>query len=104
VNETDILPNDKAPTTELERGTGIRALGKAATEKGNPSRFFVRVTSFRRRLLDEDNICEKYIVDCCRYAGIIPSDAPAQTSISSCQTKVGKKEDERTLVEVWEMS
>jgi hypothetical protein len=70
---------------------------------GYSGRFLVRVTSFRRRLLDEDNLAEKYHVDCCRYAGLLASDAPDKTSIQVCQVKVRTKEEEMTVVEIEEM-
>lgn len=75
-------------------------LATAQVEKGNPGRVSVVVTSYRRRLLDEDNLCEKFHVDCCRYAGILSSDAPDKTSIQVRQVKVKTKEEERTEIEI----
>lgn len=60
----------------------------------------MRVTSYRVRLLDEDNLCEKFHVDCCRYAGILPSDAPDKAHIVVTQKKVAKKAEQKTLVEI----
>ena len=77
---------------------GPLAKGKAQTT--NTGRFLVRVTSFRRRLLDEDNLCEKYFVDCCRYAGLLPADSPDQCKIETTQEKVSLKEEERTVITI----
>jgi len=63
----------------------------------------VIVTSFRRRLLDEDNLAVKWHVDALRYAGIIPDDAPEKVSIKARQEKVSLKEDERTEIEITEI-
>jgi hypothetical protein len=61
------------------------------------------VTSLRRRLIDEDNLCEKYVVDCCRYAGLLPGDGPGTTEIKVRQKKVGSEAEECTVVEIFEI-
>lgn len=66
-------------------------------------RFLVRVTSQRKRLLDEDNLCEKYHVDLCRYAGAIPDDAPDKLKIEVAQSKCGKNEPEQTVIEIFQI-
>ena len=73
-------------------------LAAGATQEIHPGRFLVRVTSFRRRLLDEDNLCEKYVVDCCRYAGLLPADDAGAAKIEVSQIQVRRKEEERTEV------
>jgi len=88
----------KSPVVECPVGDG--ALGPRQGEGSDSKRLLVRVTSFRCRLLDEDNLAIKYHVDCCRYAGIIPGDAPGQAKIEACQRKVKTKAEEGTLVEV----
>lgn len=60
----------------------------------------VRVTSVRSRLIDEDNLCEKYHVDLCRYAGIIPDDAPGVCRIETTQRKAAKGEAQHSIIEV----
>lgn len=86
----------------LERDPWHGAMDAHEAQRGNPVRFLVRVTSFRRRLLDEDNLCEKYVVDCCRYSGLLPGDAPETTRIEVCQQKVSGEKDERTEVVITE--
>lgn len=88
------------PRPVVERSAGVGTLGPKKTKAVDPRKFLVRVTSFRRRLLDIDNLCEKFHVDCCRYAGILPSDAPGQTKIEVSQQKVASKEEERTEIEI----
>ena len=63
----------------------------------------MRVTSIRKRLADEDGLCEKYFVDLCRYAGIIPDDAPGVCKIQTGQRKAEKGEEEHTLIEIFNL-
>lgn len=94
--------SDVAPVRpKLERHAAASAVGKKKPQAGDSRRFLVRVTSFRRRLIDEDNLCEKYVVDCCRHTGLLPGDGPAETKIEVCQVKAGKEETERTLIEIF---
>lgn len=86
---------------KLERRARHAALGAAKAKGGDPGRFLVRVTSVRRRLIDDDNLCEKFVVDCCRYAGLIPGDGPGQTRIEVRQRKAGKEEPEETVIEIF---
>ena len=87
-------------TAKLERNLGNGSLAKGEAEKGNSERVLVRVTSVRKRLIDEDNLAEKYHVDCCRYAGLIHGDEPSKTKIEVCQRKAEKGEAEHTIIEI----
>lgn len=91
------------PAAELERPIRDGALGPLQLQKGTGQGFLVRVTSFRTRLLDEDNLCEKYHVDLCRYAGMLPGDSPATTRIEVRQKKTGKGEPEKVQIEIFEI-
>ena len=87
--------------SELERIARHGALGALQIQKGIGGRFLVRVTAVRCRLLDEDNLCEKYHVDLCRYAGILPQDSPGTAKIEVCQRKADPGEQEAVTVEVF---
>lgn len=76
---------------------------KGPAQKGDPIRYVVRVISVRIRLLDEDNLCPKYVCDFLRYCGALPSDAPGACKIETTQRKVEKEEPEHTEVRVWEL-
>ena len=89
------------PPAKLERNPGNGTLGQIQIQKGIGQRFLVRVTSFRRRLLDEDNLAEKFTVDLCRYAGALPCDSAGETEIKVAQQKVGSKEPEFVRVEIF---
>ena len=69
-------------------------------KEGNGQRFSVRITSYRVRLLDPDNLCGKYFVDCLRYSGIISDDTAEVVDYSIRQEKVRTKAEEATLIEV----
>jgi len=75
-------------------------VAKVAGEEGYCQRFSVRITSYRVRLLDPDNLCGKYFVDCLRYSGIIPDDTATVVDYSIRQEKVRTKAEEATLIEV----
>lgn len=97
---TNTQPKGAGTIAILEHNSSPGPLAEARAKETYSGTFFVRITSFRHRLLDEDNLCEKYHVDLCRYAGILPSDSPAQTRIVTTQEKISSKEDEYTLIEI----
>lgn len=87
---------------ELERNPGNGTLAEGAAKKANSTRLLVRITSVRKRLLDEDNLCEKYLLDCCRYSGLIRDDSPEEIHVETFQRKAGKDEEEHTLIWIYE--
>jgi hypothetical protein len=90
----------KASSPVVERPACHEPLEAVQAQAPDTGRILVRVTSFRRRLLDEDNLAEKYFVDCCRYAGLLASDAPDKTRIEVRQVKARSKEEEETVIEI----
>lgn len=96
-------PQDTWKPAKLESDPGHGTLGKGKVKNPNRRRFLVRVTSVRPRLLDEDNLCEKYHVDLCRYAGIISGDKAGEAKIETSQRKTAKGEKPHTAIEVFEM-
>jgi len=89
----------KAPL--VEQDACPEPLATPHVQEPAKGRFLVRITSVRKRLADEDGLCEKYIVDCCRYAGILRNDDPGTARIETTQRKAEKGEEEHTVVEVW---
>src|SRR4051812_9263623 len=57
------------------------ALETEQRKEGYSGRVLVRITSYRRHLLDPDNLCAKYFLDCCRYAGILRDDSPEEIEL-----------------------
>jgi hypothetical protein len=98
---TQLRFDDEASSAVMECSSWNGTLATPKVKASDTGRFLVNVTSYRRRLLDEDNLSEKYFCDLCRYAGIIPDDTPDRTQIKVSQIKVTSKEEEKTVVEVY---
>ena len=92
--------NSSSPDAIMERSSGDGPLAAAQAKESDSGIYIVRVTSFRVRLLDDDNVCEKFHVDCCRYAGLLPSDAYGKARIIPLQKKVDTKAQQKTLIEI----
>ena len=88
---------------KLESNIGNEPLATKEVQRSTSTRFRVCVRTRRKRLLDEDNICEKFAIDALRYCGAIPDDNPERTRIEVTQTKCGKGESEEILIEVFEL-
>lgn len=97
----DSQRDNSGPHAELERHPSDGTLGKRQIQNLAPSGVLIRLTSYRTRLLDEDNLCEKYLVDCCRYAGLIRQDDPRAAKIEVRQEKVGHGEPEFVRIEIF---
>lgn len=85
----------------VEPNSSDAALAPAQVQTSTGPRFLVRVKAFRKRLLDEDNLCEKYHVDLCRYCGALPGDEAGTAKIEVSQEKVGSKDKEFTRIEIY---
>ena len=84
----------------MERNHQRTVAQAAPILEAKPDRFLVRIVTVRKRLLDEDNICEKFAVDQLRYFGLIPNDNPAVTKIEVSQRKCRDGEPEHVEVEI----
>jgi len=101
---SDPQANRPGKPAELERDRGHAPLPASPLKKGPPARFLVCVKDVRRRLLDEDNLCEKFHVDLLRYSGVLPSDSPAQATIQTTQRKCEEGEEPHTEIEVYQIT
>ena len=97
----DLLSRNTSQTAIVERDSRDAPLGKKKVRGSVSQRILVRVTSVRARLLDEDNLCEKYHVDLCRYAGVISGDEAGKTKIETTQRKAQKGEEEKVIIEAF---
>lgn len=97
----DIRTDDAGAPAKPKRIAGHGTLGPPQVKVPTGQHFLVVVTSYRKRLLDEDNLIEKYHVDLCRYAGILPADSPGTAKIEVKQEKVGPKEPERVSIQIY---
>ena len=96
------LPVGGAGTVaKLERDPEPPTLGAVQGKAVDSRPFLVLVEAVHSRLIDEDNLCEKYHVDLLRYAGVIPDDAPDTTKIEVTQRKAKKGETEKVTITVY---
>jgi len=91
---------DPRPAAVVESNPRNGALAKKKAQKLAGPSFHVHVESVRNRLLDEDNLCEKFHVDLLRYAGIIPGDSASEVRIETTQRKAEKGESETVVITV----
>lgn len=92
--------NHPRQAAKLERDPGHAPLAAGEVQETAEKRIFVRVCSVRKRLLDEDNLCEKFAVDSLRAIAAIPADDPATVRIETTQRKAAKGEAERTEITI----
>lgn len=90
----------KAQSPQSQCTVRHEPVAAAPRENEDAGRIRVCVTRFGRRLLDPDNVCPKYFIDCLRYAGLIPDDRAQDITLEVRQEKVGTKDEEGTLIEV----
>ena len=100
--EDDLHTGNAGKVAKLESDSCHAPLEANKVKGQHRGRVLVRVTTRRKRLLDEDNLCEKYHVDLCRYAGVVSDDAPERTKIEVSQTKCRKGEPEEITIEVYQ--
>lgn len=93
-------PDRRAPATLTEPSPRHGTLAASTAQKRDSRKRLVRLTSFRVRLLDEDNLVAKWHVDALRYAGILHGDDPSQAHIETRQQKVAHRNQERTEITV----
>lgn len=102
--EADIHAGSAGKAPFMESNPGDGAVGEVPVQKGTGRRFHVRIRAIRTRLLDWDNLCEKYHVDLLRYASAgVFGDGPATTTIEVCQEKAQAGEREEVRIEVFEI-
>jgi hypothetical protein len=92
-------PNYRAPSGAKPQSPVLHApVEPVQGETLYAGRVHVRITSYRRRLLDPDNLTAKWFLDACRYARLIRNDRPEDITYEVGQEKVARKEEERTEV------
>ena len=92
--------NNTGETAKLEQDTRHGTLAEKPIETRSTGRVHIRFVSVRKRLLDPDNICEKWTLDCLRYIGVIRGDEPDKITLETSQRKAAKGEAERTEITI----
>ena len=93
--------NCSGPTSILERTSGDESLAAHQGEERATGKLHIRFVSVRKRLLDPDNLSEKWLLDCLRYCRVIQGDEPEKISVETTQRKATKKEKEHTIIEIY---
>lgn len=88
--------------SEHERITGNEPMAtpKGTVDNTMRGRVRVKIISFRRRLLDERNLSDKYFVDALVYSGILRGDSPKEVKVEVIQYKVDHQWQEKTTIEL----
>lgn len=87
-----------APCPQQQPHPRDDTVAEAPRTQPDTRRCLVRLTSYRRRLLDERNLFDKYFVDALVDAGIIHDDSPQWAKIEVFQFLIGPHEVERTTI------
>jgi len=98
----DLTAHSVAFNSEPEQAVCDEFLGAECGKAQDAAGCSVSVVSFRRRLLDTDNLIggAKYFIDSLRYANVIPGDRPDQIRLTVEQRKVKSKAKERTEITI----
>lgn len=92
------------PVAAMERRPSHEPLAAQEIQGQASGRVLVVVTSFRKYDCDDDGLCEKYIIDLLRYAGILSGDSQKHCKIETSFRKAKKGEAERTEIDIYELN
>ena len=92
----------KATHPKSQPAIVIGAVGKEEAEGRYLQRNLVRITSYRCRLLDPDNLAGgcKYAIDAIRKAKVIPDDREQDIRLEVYQATCATRKEEKTVIEV----
>ena len=99
----NLSPDDTGTVAFVESNLGHAPLEKEKIQRPTGERFLIRVTSIRKRLIDESNLCYKFHEDLCRYAGALPDDSPEICHSEVRQRKARKGEPEQTEILIYKL-
>jgi len=94
---------NSGPVASVERRPRNEPLAAKEVQGQAGGRVLVVVTSVRKYDCDDDGLCEKYIIDLLRYAGILSGDSQKHCKIETSFQKAKKGEAERTEIDIYEM-
>jgi len=95
-NQVGGLPPDPEPQQTVRHDS----LGPKQRKKADSKRYKVCIVSYRKRLIDPDNLCPKYFIDALRYCGVIQDDTAKHIAVEISQEKVDRNFDVRTEITV----
>lgn len=92
-NQVGCVPSDTEPQCAVQDAPDAAVQGK----KENSSRCRVSIVSYRKRLIDPDNLCPKHFIDSLRYLKIIEDDSAKHIVLEMRQEK---SKTPRTEIEI----
>jgi hypothetical protein len=105
-----LFPNASASTiaanssvvqdAQCERSPGDEHVGEDAAEGCYQGRYTVRITSYRRRLCDADNVFPKHFLDALVESTLLRGDSPKEIDLEVVQQRVNDPWDERTEIDI----
>lgn len=92
--------SSSSKSEQAVRDESVEEKGRKESHSKSLPKRAVRITSYRRRLLDPDNLAGgcKYFLDCCKYSQLIKDDRPQDIILEVRQEKVASKSLERTEI------
>ena len=94
--------NNSTPVAEHKPSVSHDSVGKSEGADNGAGFRVVRIKSYRRNMVDERNIYDKYIVDALVRAKLLRDDTPKWCRIEVTQEKVYAAVFERTEIEITE--
>lgn len=91
-------PANLPQSPEPKRPVRLKSVAAQPAGAGDAGRRRVHVVSYRRRLIDPDNLCVKQFVDALRHVKILRGDSAKDIVISVDQKKVSTEEEECTEI------
>lgn len=98
---TEADSQDSGQSPKLERPAVQKLVRRKKDKNSGARQVQIQVTDVRKRLSDDDNLCEKFIIDCLRRDGTIFDDSPKHARIFTTQRKCTNREDPHTLIEIF---
>lgn len=98
INANAVHVDRETANAKPERTVCDAPVREVEGKESHAKRVRVSIVAFRTRLLDPDNLCVKYFVDCLRYAGLIIDDRPEDIILEVSQVKVSTEDEERTEI------
>ena len=98
---THLAPASPRPNAVMECDSRVAALAPSKAKEADSERVHIRFVSVRKRLLDPDNLSEKWLLDCLRFCGAIKGDEPEKITLETTQRKAAKGEEEHTIIEIY---
>lgn len=94
-------PVREARPAVVEPDVRHEPVGEVPGAKARATRFSLRVTIYRQRLVDPENVVTKHVAgDCLQMCGLLRNDDAATIDLTVSQKKVSSPQEEGTLIQL----